>query len=569
MFGSRDPKKKGVVICHAMMSIDAIIESLYTIAPMIQTSDLTLEFSGQPLFEEVNVKFLTGNCYGLIGANGAGKSTFLKILAGDIDPSKGNIFIEKGKRIAVLKQDQFAYDAYSVLDTVMMGHDSLYKVYAERNALYDKDEMTDEEGERVAELEEKFADLDGYNAEADIATMLAELGIPDDLHDKKMEELESGEKIRILLAQALFGEPDILLLDEPTNQLDYMTVLWLEKFLMNFKNTVIVVSHDRHFLNKVCTHIADLDYKKIAVFVGNYDFWEKSTALAAQQQKQQHKKQTEKVKELEEFIRRFSANASKSKQATSRKKLLEKIRPEDIMPSSRRSPFINFKADRPCGDKILTVSNITHEVEGETVLRNISFKLQKGEKIALLGRNSVAKTALLSILAGKLRPNSGEIEWGSSIQTGYFQKDHNEFFSADVRLLDWLGKFSDDGQATPLRDLLGRMLFSGDDVLKSVKVLSGGEKARAMFSKLMMAGPNFIFFDEPTDHLDLESISSLNKALIQFPQMLIVASHDFELLNTVVDRVIEVSGKGFVDYTGSFKEFIEDPKIKARRDALY
>ena len=536
---------------------------------MIQTVNLTLEFSRNILFEEVSVKFVPGNCYGLIGANGAGKSTFLKLLSGELEPTSGNVAVEGKKRIAVLKQDQFAYDEYSVIETVFMGHADLYPIYKERQELYAKEELSDKEGERIGDLEADFAEQDGYTLEAEAASMLTELGIGDGLLEKKMKDLESGQKIRILLAQALFGDPDILLLDEPTNQLDYSTVLWLEKFLMAFKNTVIVVSHDRHFLNNVCTHIADLDYKKLTIYLGNYNFWEKSSQLAAQQKKDHHKKQEDKVKELEAFIRRFSANASKSKQATSRKKLLQKIRPEDIMPSSRRSPYIHFKVERPCGEKILEVTDLSHAIEGESILKDVSFTVYKNEKVALLSRNSLSKTTLLEILSGNLSPDKGTVEWGPSVSIDYFPKDNSLYFNNNHTLLDWLSQYSDNNDDQFIRGLLGRMLFSGDDVHKSTHVLSGGEKARSMFSKIMLSGANCLLFDEPTDHLDLESIASLNEGLIAFPGILLLVSHDFELMNTVSNRVIEVSPNGMLDRTSNFKEFIEDETIKAQRNKLY
>lgn len=536
---------------------------------MIQVADLTLQFSGNALFEDVNAKFLPGNCYGLIGANGAGKSTFLKILSGVLEPSSGHVICDEKKRIAVLSQDQFAFDRYTVIDTVIMGHQTLYSVYHERNQLYAKDELTDAEGERVGDLEMRFSDMDGYNAESDAATMLSELGIPEVLHDKQMDELESGQKIRVLLAQALFGNPDILLLDEPTNQLDYTTVVWLENFLMNFKNLVIVVSHDRHFLNKVCTHIADLDFKRLKVYVGNYDFWETSSQLAMQQKKDQNKKKEDKVKELEAFIRRFSANASKSKQATSRKKLLEKIRPEDIEASSRRYPFIQFDVTRPTGDKILTVSNVSHSIDGQKILSNVSFKLFPKDKVAILGKNSLSRTTLLQLLAGEMDPDEGTIEWGSTVTRSYFPKDNAPYFSKEQELLHWLQDQAVDVDIDVLRGLLGRMLFSGDDVFKKTGVLSGGEKARAMFSKLMIRKSNCLIFDEPTDHLDLESISSLNKGLVQFPEIMFVSSHDFELLSTVVNRIVEVSPQGAVYSELSFPDFMANESLQKKRDALY
>lgn len=536
---------------------------------MIHTEKLTLAFDGRPLFDDVNVKFVPGNCYGLIGANGAGKSTFLKLLSGKLDPTHGNVIVEKNKRIAVLSQDQFAFDDFEALETVIMGHQELYKIYSERNALYAKPEMTNKEGERAGELECLFADMDGYNAESNAATMLSELGIAEADHNKKLKDLESGQKIRILLAQSIFGNPDILLLDEPTNQLDYNTVLWLENFLLDFKNTVIVVSHDRHFLNKVCTHIADLDYKQIKTYVGNYDFWYQASQLTVKQRSEQHKKQADKIKELETFVQRFSSNASKSKQATSRKKLIEKLRPEDLPTSTRRTPFINFKANRPCGNKIVEVTNVSHSIDGEKVLDNVSFYLNKKDKVAIIGKNSLSKTVLLQILAGEIMPDSGSVEWGDTITKDYFPKDNTAFFKSNLPLEEWIRQYTDNNDNQFLRGLLGRMLFSGDDINKKVSVLSGGEKARAMFSKIMLTDSNVLLFDEPTDHLDLEAITALNDGLKSFQETLLFTSHDFQLLNTVINRVIEVSPKGMVDQQISFNDYIESPMLAKRRNAIY
>lgn len=535
---------------------------------MIQTDHLTLSFGGRVLFEDVTAKFLPGNCYGLIGANGAGKSTFLKILSGEIEPSKGSVVIDPGKRIAVLRQNQFEFDEMDVLDTVIMGHKPLYKIYAERNALYAKPEMTDDEGMRAAELEGEFAEMDGYNAESDAAAMLSNLGIPESCHRQKMSTLEAGQKIRVLLAQALFGNPDILLLDEPTNQLDYLTVVWLEKFLMNFENTVIVVSHDRHFLNKVCTHVADLDYKKINIFVGNYDFWLQASQLLLRQKQNQNKKSEEKIKELEEFVRRFSANASKSKQATSRKKLIEKLRPDELPSSSRRTPYIGFRPARPCGNTILTVKDLSYSIDGVKVLDKVSFTLEKGDKVALVGTNTLSKTSLLKLLAEEATPDSGTIAWGPTITRGYFPKDNSAFFDTKLSLLDWLNQYSNVNDNQLLRGLLGRMLFSGEEVDKSVNVLSGGEKARAMFSKLMLAEANVLLFDEPTDHLDLEAISSLNENLSGFPEVLMLTSHDFELLETATNRIIEVTPKGMIDRRMTFDDYMESTTIEEMRRAI-
>ncbi len=535
---------------------------------MLLTDDLTLAFSGNVLFEHVNAKFLPGNCYGLIGANGAGKSSFLKILSSDLDASNGKVIYDSGLRISVLKQDQFAYDSFQVIDTVIMGHKALYKVYAERKAIYDKDEMTEEDGIRVGDLEDQFADMDGYTLEAEAEKMLSELGLPESLHEKTMEELESGQKIRVLLAQAIFGDPDILLLDEPTNQLDYQSVLWLENFLLEFQKLAIVISHDRHFLNKVCTHIANLDYKKLEIYVGNYSFWEQSSQLAIKQKKEDFKQKEDKVKELEEFVRRFSANASKSKQATSRKKLIEKLRPDAIPETSRRYPYINFSVERPCGGKILVVNDVSYSVNGVFLLKNVSFTLDHKDKVAILGDNSLSKTALLDVLAGKVSPDTGTIDWGDTIAYDYFPKDHASFFTKNVELLEWLAQYANTVDNQELRGLLGRMLFSGDDVFKKIGVLSGGEKARAMFSKLMLSKSNALLFDEPTDHLDLESISSLNKAFKSYPEIMMIVSNDFELLNTVCNRVIEVSPAGMIDQKTSFDDYMMSDSIQKKRELI-
>ena len=536
---------------------------------MITTSGLTIAFSGKALYENVNIKFLPGNCYGLIGANGSGKSTFLKVISGELEATNGNIIIEDGKRIAVLKQDQFAFDEYSVLETVIMGHKALYDIYAERNALYEKDELSDDEGMRIGELEELFGDMDGYTAESDAAIMLGDLGINEELQEKKMADLESGQKIRVLLAQALFGNPDILLLDEPTNQLDYNTIEWLENYLLDFENLVIVVSHDRHFLNKVCTHIADVDYGNIKIFPGNYDFWKTSAELAKQQREDKHKKSEQKIEELEAFVRRFSANASKSKQATSRKKLIEKIKPDELPSSTRKSPYISFKNDKKLGTKIVSVKNITHKLDGEIVLNDVSFDITKGNVVAIAGRNSISKTTLLEILAGKVKPDQGEIIWGESTDVEYFPKDNNTFFENPTPLVEWLGNYSDSDDLMMIRGYLGRMLFSGDDANKTVNVLSGGEKARAMFAKIMLTEPNTILFDEPTDHLDLEAISSLNEGMMNYNGCTIFSSQDYEIMNTVANRIIEVSPKGFIDEESKFEDYLHADRIKVKREKLY
>lgn len=536
---------------------------------MISTSKLTVAFGAKPLFEDVSVKFFGGNCYGLIGANGAGKSTFLKVLSGDIDPSSGEVVIESGKRIAVLRQDQFAFDECQVLETVMMGHKELYEIYAKRNELYSKTDLTDDEGMLIGELEDKFGEMDGYSAESNAASMLSELGIDDSLHYLTMKELEAGQKIRVLLAQALFGNPDILLLDEPTNQLDYLSVLWLEQYLLDFENTVIVVSHDRHFLNKVCTHIADVDYNNIKISVGNYDFWQQSSQLLLKQQQEKNQKNEAKIKELEDFVRRFSANASKSKQATSRKKLIDKLRPEELAASSRRSPFIEFKPDRSCGNRLVKVDNVSYSVEGQPVLKDVSFELQKGERVAIAGNNSVSKTALAAILAGDVQPDSGTVEWGETISTSYFPKDNTAFFADPLTLTDWLVEYSGVSDTQLVRGYLGRMLFSGDDVLKTVNVLSGGEKARAMFARMMLAGANTLIFDEPTDHLDLEAITAVNDGLNRFQEAIFLVSHDFELVNTVCNRVIEVAPTGMINQKMDFDAYMKSDRVKGIREKLY
>ena len=536
---------------------------------MITTQKLGLSFGGQPLFEDVSIQFTPGNCYGLIGANGAGKSTFLKILMGDIEPSFGTVSIEDGRRIGVLRQDQFAFDDKQVLETVIMGHGPLYAIYDERNTLYSKPEMTDEEGLRVGELEMQFGEMDGYNAESDAATLLSELGIPDSYHEKQMNELESGEKVRVLLAQALFGDPDILLLDEPTNQLDYQTVLWLENFLQNFKNTVIVISHDRHFLNNVCTHTADIDYKQIKIYAGNYDFWKQSSELARQQHADKLKKNTDKIKELEDFVRRFSANASKSKQATSRKKMIEKLQVDDLPTSTRKSPYINFKSKKPTGTLVVDVKNVSHSINGEKVLDHVKFTIEKGEKVAIVGKNTLSKTTLLQILAGEITPDEGTVTWGETVNPSYFPKDNSEMFKHGDPLFDWLNQFSESDDIQWIRGFLGRMLFSGDDATKKVNVLSGGEKARAMFSKMMIEEANTLLFDEPTDHLDLESISALNEGMIQYDSSVIFTSHDFEILTTVAERIIEVSPKGMLDRPIAFDDYMSSEKLVKLRDNLY
>ena len=525
---------------------------------MISANGVTVRFGGRVLFEDVNITFTDGECYGLIGANGTGKSTFLKVLSGEIEPSKGDVSIPEGKRLAVLKQNHFEFDEYTVLDTVIMGHKRLYDIMKQKEALYMKTEFTDEEGILLSELEGEFAELNGWDAETDAEKLLSGVGIGSEYYYKQMSELEGKEKVKVLLAQALFGNPDILLLDEPTNHLDIKTVKWLENFLMNFENTVIVVSHDRHFLNNVCTQIADIDYNKIQLYSGNYDFWYESSQLALRQAKEANKKAEAKIKELQEFIQRFSANASKSKQATSRKKWLDKIKLEEIKPSSRKYPYIDFKPDREAGDHILDVKNVSLTVDGEKVLNNISFSLNREDKVAFVGLNNVAKTSLFKILMGEIKPDDGEIKWGITTSQSYFPNDNSEYFDGkDLTLVEWLRQYSSDETETFLRGWLGRMLFSGDEALKKVNVLSGGEKVRCMLSKMMLSGANVLIFDEPTDHLDLESITALNEGMKKFKGTMLFTSHDYELVDTIANRIMEITPDGLIDRQMTYEEYLE------------
>lgn len=537
---------------------------------MISANGVSLRFGGRSLFENVNVKFTPGNCYGLIGANGAGKSTFLKILSGEIEPSKGEVLRVPGQRMAVLKQNHYEFDEFEVLKTVMMGHKRLCQIMDEKDVLYAKADFSEEDGIRISELETEFAELNGWEAESEAATLLNGLGISEDLHTRRMAELDGNQKIRILLAQALFGNPDILLLDEPTNHLDLSSITWLENFLMNFENTVIVVSHDRHFLNKVCTHIADIDYGKIQLFVGNYDFWYESSQLALRQTKELNKKSEAKIKELQEFIQRFSANASKSKQATSRKRLLEKITLEDIKPSSRKYPFVDFKPDREVGNDLLLVNGLTKTVEGEKVLDNFSLSVNKGEKIAFVGPNGLPKTILFKILMGELAADAGEFKWGITTSQAYFPKDNSSYFDGvDYNLVDWLRQYSKDQTETFIRGWLGRMLFSGEEALKKASVLSGGEKVRCMLSKMMLSGANVLLLDEPTNHLDLESITALNNGLINYKGTLLFTSHDHQFVETVANRIIEITPKGVIDRITTYDDYLENEEIQALRKELY
>ncbi len=523
---------------------------------MLNTIGVTIRFGKRTLFEDVNIKFNKGSCYGIIGANGAGKSTFLKVLSGEIEPSKGEVTMEKGERLSVLKQDHFAFEEYTVLDTVIMGNEQLYKIMKEKEAIYSKPDFNEEDGMKAAKLEEKFAELDGWNAESDAAVLLNDLGIPAENHYKYMHELEAKEKVKVLLAQALFGNPDILLLDEPTNDLDLKTINWLEEFLINFENTVIVVSHDRYFLNKVCTNIADVDFGQIKVYPGNYDFWYESSQLLQKQMREANKKKEEKIKELQAFIARFSANASKSKQATSRKKSLEKIELEDIKPSNRRYPYIDFKPDREPGKEILKVKHVSKTINGEKLLDDVSFVVKPGDKIAFLADNENAKTVLFQIIAGEIEPDEGEIEWGTTITNSYFPKDNNYLFEEDMTLTDWLRQYSKDPDETYVRSFLGRMLFSGEEALKYVKVLSGGEKVRCVLSKMMLSGANLLIMDEPTNHLDMESITALNEGMTKFKGNILFTSHDHQLTQTVANRIIDIQLNKVIDKEVTYNEYL-------------
>ncbi|ANS75835.1 ABC transporter ATP-binding protein [Paenibacillus yonginensis] len=537
---------------------------------MISTSGVTLRYGKRALFEDVNIKFTAGNCYGLIGANGAGKSTFLKILSGEIEANSGEVFMTPGERMAVLKQNHYEYDDFPVLETVIMGHERLYSVMKEKDALYAKPDFSEEDGMRAGELEGEFAEMDGWNAESDAASLLIGLGIPRDLHDKQMRELSGNEKVRVLLAQALFGNPNNLLLDEPTNHLDMESIAWLENFLMDYEGTVIVVSHDRHFLNKVCTHIADIDFGKIQLYVGNYDFWYESSQLALKLARESNKKKEEKIKELQTFIQRFSANASKSKQATSRKKQLDKITLEDIRPSNRKYPFLHFKAEREAGKQLLTIEGLTKSLEGEQVLNNVNIVVNKGDKIAFVGPNGFAKTTLYQVIMGELEPDAGTYSWGVTTSQAYFPKDNSAYFDGvDLNLVEWLRQYSNDQDETFLRGFLGRMLFAGEEALKKASVLSGGEKVRCMLAKMMLNGANVLIFDEPTNHLDLESITALNNGLIDFDGTILFTSHDHQFVQTVANRIIEITPNGVIDRVMSYDEYLESEEIQNLRKQLY
>jgi len=525
---------------------------------MITASNVALSYGKRVIFKDVNIKFTPGNCYGLIGANGAGKSTFLKILAGQLEPDRGEISKGSKKRLAMLNQDQYAFDEYTVFDTVVMGHKKLYKVMAEREALYAKADFTDEDGIRSGELEVKFGEMNGYEAEAEASALLNGLGIPEEMRHKRMKELEGSDKVRVLLGQALFGNPDILLLDEPTNQLDLKTINWLEYFLSRFQNTVIIVSHDRYFLNQVCTHMADIDYGKIQLYVGNYDFWYQASQLHFRQKETESKKANAKAEELKEFIQRFSSNASKAKQATSRKKLLDKLTIEDMPISSRKYPYIVFKPERPCGNVILEIEGLSKEIDGVSMFKDLTLTVNKGDKIAFIGENSLAKTTLFQILAGELEPDQGSFRWGVTINSAYFPKENNAYFNnEDIDLIGWLRQYAPPKENESfVRGFLGKMLFCGEEAMKKTSVLSGGERVRCMLSKMMLSGANSLILDEPTNHLDLESITSLNNGLMDFPEVVLFASHDHQFISTVANRIVEITPSGIIDVMMDFDDYL-------------
>ncbi len=535
---------------------------------MISANNVSLRFGKKALFEEVNITFTPGNCYGLIGANGAGKSTFLKILSGELESTTGDVTMDPGERLSVLEQDHFKYDEFSVIDTVIMGNQRLYDIMKEKDAIYAKEDFNDADGEKAAELEAEFAEMDGWNAEVDAATLLNGLGVETEYHYMMMGELEDSLKVKVLLAKALFGNPDVLLLDEPTNHLDMDAIAWLEEFLINFENTVIVVSHDRYFLNQVCTHTADLDYGKIQIYAGNYDFWYESSQLMIRQKQEANKKKEEQIKELKEFIARFSANASKSKQATSRKKALEKIELEEIKPSSRKYPFIDFRPNREIGNEVLTVSHISKTVDGVKILDDISFTVGREDKIAFVGPKTQATTMLFKILAGEEEPDEGDYKWGVTTSQGYFPKDNTKEFDNDLVIVDWLTQFSEEKDATYVRGFLGRMLFRGEDGIKKVKVLSGGEKVRCLLSKLMIMGTNVLILDEPTNHLDMEAITSLNNGLIKFPGVVLFACQDHQFIQTTANRIMELTDTGLIDKQCTYDEYLENDELARKRQVM-
>ena len=536
---------------------------------MISANNITLRIGKKALFEDVNIKFTEGNCYGLIGANGAGKSTFLKILSGQLEPTSGDVVITPGQRLSFLQQDHFKYDDFTVLDTVIMGNKRLYDIMKEKDAIYAKEDFSDEDGIRASELEGEFAEMDGWNAESDAAMLLNGLGIDTDLHYTVMSELPGALKVKVLLAQALFGNPDILLLDEPTNHLDLDAIAWLEEFLINFENTVIVVSHDRYFLNKVCTNIADIDYGKIQLYAGNYDFWYESSQLLVRQMKEANKKKEEKIKELQDFISRFSANASKSKQATSRKKALEKIELDEIKPSSRKYPYIDFRPNREIGNEVLTVTDLSKTIDGVKVLDNVSFILGREDKVAFVGGNELAKSTLFKILAGEMEPDSGSYKWGVTTSQSYFPKDNTAIFDTDLSIVEWLTQFSEIKDATYVRGFLGRMLFAGDDGVKKMRVLSGGEKVRVLFSRMMIEGSNVLIIDEPTDHLDMESITAVNNGMIKFPGVILLSCRDHQVVQTTANRIMEILPDGsMIDKITTYDEYLENADAR-KRQAVY
>ena len=536
---------------------------------MITASNISLSYGTQVLFKDVNIKFTPGNCYGIIGANGAGKSTFMKILSGEIEADSGEVIITPGERMAVLRQDHFAFNKYGVLETVIMGYDKLYSVMKERDEIYAKEDFSEEDGLRAAELETEFAEMGGWEAESEAAQMLDGLGIPTSFHDKRMEEIEDNLKVRVLLAQALFGNPDILLLDEPTNHLDLESVHWLEDFLSDFNNTVIVVSHDRHFLNTVCTHICDIDYGKIQLYVGNYDFWYMSSQLAAKQLKDEKKRREEKIAELKEFIQRFSSNVAKAKQATSRKKLIEKLTLDDIKPSSRRFPYVAFKPEREIGKNCLEIKDLSKSIDGEVIFDKLNLTINPGDKVAFVGPNHYAKTVLFQILAGEMEPDSGSYTWGVTTSLSYYPKDNTKLFDTDMSIADYLQQFSKEDDDTFVRSFLGRMLFSGDEALKACRVLSGGEKVRVVLARMMLEGANCMIFDEPTSHLDLESIQALNDGLISFKGTLLFNSHDHQFVDSIANRIIEFTPAGLIDRFTNFESYINDKSIDEIRDRAY
>ena len=537
---------------------------------MIATEGVTLQYGKRKLFENVTIMFSPGNCYGLIGANGSGKSTFLKILSGEVDTTAGQVTVKTGSRVSTLKQDQFAFDEHSVIHTVIMGHERLYAVIKEKDELYAKPDFSDADGLRVSELEGEFAEMNGWNADADAAKLLNDLGIPESRQGLKMKQLEAGEKLRVLLAQALFGNPDILLLDEPTNQLDMETCMWLEEFLCNFQNTAIVVSHDRHFLDNVCTHIADIDFGRIQLYPGNYNFWAQSSQLALRQRQEANKKIEEKRKELQEFIARFSANASKSRQATSRKKILENLTVESIRPSSRKYPYVHFEPEREAGNDLLNIQDLCKSADGQAMFRGLDIHVEKKDKIAFLGRNDLARTVLFQILMGEMQTDSGSFKWGASTSRAYFPKDNSRFFDSDLDLIDWLRQFSKEKDENFIRGFLGRMLFSGEESKKKARVLSGGEKVRCMLARMMLTGANVVVLDEPTNHLDLESITALNEGLERYKGTVLFSSHDHQFVQTVANRIIEITPKGTIDMRGTkLDDYLSDPGVKEKRAALY